>query len=163
MIITFRPDFVPPWVGRSHVTLLTLARLAQRQGASIIQGVTGGRPLPAEVQDQIVAKTDGVPLFIEELTKSMLESELLREAENRFVLTSPLPPVAIPTTLHDSLLARLDRLGPAKETAQIGAANITLELKPDFSARVFASKDPYKRQADLENLLIGLQKAAFPE
>ena len=121
-IITFRPEFVFPWTGRAHVSFLTLGRLARRQGASLIDALTGGKPLPKEVLDQIVAKTDGIPLFLEELTKTLLESGLLREASDHYALSGPLPAMAIPTTLHDSLLARLDRLGPAKETAQIGAA-----------------------------------------
>jgi predicted ATPase len=122
VIITFRPEFVPPWTGRAHVSFLTLGRLARRQGASLINALTGGKPLPKEVLDQIVAKTDGIPLFLEELTKTLLESGLLREASDHYALSGPLPAMAIPTTLHDSLLARLDRLAPAKETAQIGAA-----------------------------------------
>jgi predicted ATPase len=121
-IITFRPEFVPPWTGQAHVSFLTLGRLARRQGASLIDTLTGGKSLPKNVLDQIVAKTDGIPLFIEELTKTLLESSLLREASDHYALNGPLPAMAIPTTLHDSLLARLDRLGPAKETAQIGAA-----------------------------------------
>ena len=121
-IMTFRPEFAAPWAGRTHVTSLALGRLAQRQGASIIEAVTAGKTLPAEVAQQIVTKTDGIPLFIEELTKTLLESGLLREAGDHYVLNAPLPATAIPTTLQDSLLARLDRLGSAKETAQIGAA-----------------------------------------
>jgi len=134
VIITFRPEFVPPWTGRTHVTSLMLGRLAQRQGTSMIEAVTGGKALPAEVIDQIVTKTDGIPLFIEELTKTLLESGFLREAGDRYVLSGPLPATAIPTTLHDSLLARLDRLGPAKETAQIGAA-----LGREFSYELLAA------------------------
>ena len=121
VIITYRPEFVPPWTGYGHVTSLMLGRLARRQGVSMIQAVARGKVLPAEVQEQIVAKTDGVPLFIEELAKSLLESGILREVSDHFVLTGALPALAIPTTLHDSLLARLDRLGPANETAQLGA------------------------------------------
>jgi predicted ATPase/class 3 adenylate cyclase len=122
VIITFRPEFVPPWTGRAHVSFLTLGRLARRQGSSLIKALTGGKRLPNEVSDQLVAKTDGIPLFIEELTKTLLESGLLLEASDHYALSSPLPARAIPATLHDSLLARLDRLGPTKETAQIGAA-----------------------------------------
>jgi predicted ATPase len=121
-IITFRPEFVPTWTGRAHVSFLTLGRLARRQGASLIDTLTGGKSLPKKVLDQIVAKTDGIPLFIEELTKTLLESGILSEASDHYALSGPLPAMAIPTTLHDSLLARLDRLGPAKETAQLGAA-----------------------------------------
>jgi predicted ATPase len=133
-IITFRPEFAPSWSGRTHVTSLALGRLAQRQGTSIIEAVTGGKTLPVEVAEQIVTKTDGIPLFIEELTKTLLESGFLREAGDRYVLSGPLPAMAIPTTIHDSLLARLDRLGPAKETAQIGAA-----LGREFSYELLAA------------------------
>jgi class 3 adenylate cyclase/predicted ATPase len=121
-VMTFRPEFVPRWLGRDHVTALSLNRLGRDQALSMIDGVAEHKKLPAAVLDQILAKTDGVPLFIEELTKSVLESELLREDNGGYVLTSALTPLAIPSTLHDSLTARLDRLSPIKETAQIGAA-----------------------------------------
>jgi class 3 adenylate cyclase/predicted ATPase len=122
LVITLRPEFSPPWPGQAHVTSLTLSRLTRHQAMRMIDGVASGKRLPAEVLDQIVAKTDGVPLFMEELTKSVLESELLREEEDAYVLATALTPLAIPSTLHDSLTARLDRLSPIKETAQIGAA-----------------------------------------
>ncbi|WP_192257371.1 AAA family ATPase [Mesorhizobium silamurunense] len=121
LVVTFRPEFAPRWTGRPHVTQLTLDRLEQNEGAMLIDQLSGGRPLPAEVQADILAKTEGVPLFVEELTKAVLESDLLREAGDRYELTGPLPPLAIPSTLQDSLLARLDRLSPVKEVAQIGA------------------------------------------
>jgi class 3 adenylate cyclase/tetratricopeptide (TPR) repeat protein len=121
LLITFRPDFAPPWTGHAHVTSLSLSRLGQRQGARIVERLTGGKPLPAEVLQQILSKTDGVPLFVEELTKTVLESGLLRDASDRYELSGPLPLLAIPTTLHDSLMARLDRLAPVKQIAQIGA------------------------------------------
>jgi predicted ATPase/class 3 adenylate cyclase len=121
VLITFRPEFQPPWTGQAHVTTLTLSRLGRRQGAAIVERLTGGKPLPGEILEQIVAKTDGVPLFVEELTKTVLESRLLTDAGDRYELSGPLPPLAIPTTLHDSLMARLDRLAPVKEVAQIGA------------------------------------------
>jgi class 3 adenylate cyclase/predicted ATPase len=121
VLVTFRPEFAPPWSGYAHVTHLPLHRLGRRQGAALVSRLTAGKALPAEVEDQILAKTDGVPLFVEELTKVVLESGLLREAGDRYELTGPLPPVAIPATLHDSLMARLDRLAPVKEVAQIGA------------------------------------------
>jgi class 3 adenylate cyclase len=122
VIITFRPEFTPPWVGRSHVTLLSLNRLPPRQRAEMIMGVTGGKTLPREITDQIIDHTDGIPLFIEELTKSVVESGLLTEAEDHYTAPAPTGPLAIPTTLHASLLARLDRLAPTREVAQIGAA-----------------------------------------
>jgi class 3 adenylate cyclase/tetratricopeptide (TPR) repeat protein len=155
VIITFRPEFVPPWSGRGQVTSLMLGRLGRRQGAAMIDATTGGKPLPAEVLDQIVTKTDGVPLFIEELTKTLLESGFLRETADRFVLSAPLPPLAIPPTLHDSLLARLDRLGPAKETAQLGAA-----LGREFSHELLAAVAELGK-AELHQALDQLQRAGL--
>ena len=111
LVVTFRPEFQPTWSGEPHVTTLILNRLDRHARSALVEQITGGKALPNEVVDQIVARTDGVPLFIEELTKSVLESGLLREEEGRFVLDGPLPPLAIPTSLHASLTARLDRLG----------------------------------------------------
>jgi class 3 adenylate cyclase/tetratricopeptide (TPR) repeat protein len=122
LLITFRPEFEAPWKGLPDVATVALARLDHGQAEMMIERVTGGRKLPAEVLAQIVAKTDGVPLFVEELTKNVLESGLLIEDGERYRLDGPLPPLAIPSTLQDSLMARLDRLGTAKEIAQIGAA-----------------------------------------
>jgi predicted ATPase len=119
---TFRPDFSPPWTGRSHLTQVTLHRLPRQQATEMTARVAHGKTLPPEVVEQVVAKTDGVPLFVEELTKMVLESDLLQEREGRYELTGPLPPLAIPTTLHDSLMARLDRLATVKGLAQLGAA-----------------------------------------
>jgi predicted ATPase len=110
MIITFRPEFPPPWIGRPHVTVLTLNRLPHRQRAEMIAYVTGGKTLPREIADQIVDRTDGVPLFIEELTKTVVESGIVIDAGDHYAVKGPIAPVAIPTTLHASLLARLDRL-----------------------------------------------------
>jgi class 3 adenylate cyclase/tetratricopeptide (TPR) repeat protein len=121
LVATFRPELSPPWTGFPHVTLLTLSRLAQAQARSLVERVTGAKALPPEVLEQILARTEGVPLFTEELTKAVLESGLLRDAGDHYVLDGPLPGLAIPATLHDSLMARLDRLGPAKKVAQIGA------------------------------------------
>ena len=121
VLITFRPQFVPPWTSHAHVTRLSLSRLTRRHGSDIALRVTGGKVLPAEVLEQIVSRTDGVPLFIEELTKAVVELGLLQDAGGRLELTGPLPPRAIPTTLYDSLMARLDRFAPVKEVAQIGA------------------------------------------
>jgi predicted ATPase len=122
VIITFRPEFTPPWIGRSHVTLLTLNRLPPRQRAEMIGYMTGGKGLPREISDQIVVRTDGIPLFIEDLTKTVVESGILTEVGDHYALTGPMAPLAIPTSLHASLLARLDRLAPTREVAQIGAA-----------------------------------------
>jgi predicted ATPase len=120
-LLTFRPDFRPPWTGRAHLTQVTLPRLPRRQVAEMIERVAHGKTLPPEVVAQVVAKTDGVPLFVEELTKMVLESGFLQEHEEGYALLGPLPPLAIPTTLHDSLMARLDRLATVKGLAQLGA------------------------------------------
>lgn len=122
LLITFRPDFRPPWTGEAHVSLLSLNRLDRRQCESMITRLTEGRELPEEIVDQIALKTDGVPLFVEELTKTIIESGLVVEKSGRYVLTGPMQPLAIPTTLQDSLMARLDQLDEAKSLAQIGAA-----------------------------------------
>jgi class 3 adenylate cyclase/predicted ATPase len=120
-ILTFRPVFVPPWPTRSHMTPITLNRLERPQVEALITHLAGGKALPAEVVAHIVAKTDGVPLFVEELTKMLLESDLLQEDTQHYVLTGPLTAVTIPATLQDSLMARLDRLGAARDVAQLGA------------------------------------------
>ncbi|MGH6912469.1 MAG: AAA family ATPase, partial [Geminicoccales bacterium] len=132
VVVTFRPEFTPPWSTQAHATLLPLNRLGRRQGAAMVEGLSGGQSLPPEIRDEIVAKTDGVPLFLEELTKAVLESGLLGDAQ-----TGPLPPLAIPATLHDSLMARLDRLAPVKEVAQIGAA-----IGREFSYQLLAAVAP---------------------
>jgi class 3 adenylate cyclase/predicted ATPase len=121
IVMTHRPQFTPPWSGQAHVTALPLNRLGRRQGAAMALQVTGGKALPPEILDQILERTDGVPLFLEELTRTMLESGLLTDAGDHYELAGPLPPLAIPANLHDSLMARLDRLATVKELAQIGA------------------------------------------
>jgi class 3 adenylate cyclase/tetratricopeptide (TPR) repeat protein len=120
-LLTFRPDFIPPWRPQPHITQLTLTRLGHPEVEAMVEQVSGGKALPAEVLQQIVHKTDGVPLFVEELTKMILESSWLRTADDHYELTSPLPPLAIPSTLQDSLMARLDRLSTVREIAQLGA------------------------------------------
>lgn len=121
LLITARPEFTPPWPGHAHVTTVSLTRLNRHNGAALIERVTAGKTLPGEVMDQILARTDGVPLFVEELTKTVLETGLLQERGDHYVLNRPLPSMAIPTTLHASLMARLDRLASVREVAQIGA------------------------------------------
>jgi class 3 adenylate cyclase/tetratricopeptide (TPR) repeat protein len=153
LVIIFRPDFTPPWSGYPHITSLSLGRLGHRQAAALVERVTGGKLLPPEVLDQIVGRTDGVPLFVEELTKTILESGLLEDAGDRYVLTGPLPPLAIPTTLHDSLMARLDRLAPVKEVAQLAAT-----LGRVFSHELLAALSPLG-QAALEQALAELVEA----
>jgi class 3 adenylate cyclase/predicted ATPase len=120
-LLTFRPEFVPPWPSRSHMTPLTLTRLERPQVEALITHLAGGKALPAAVVAYIVARTDGVPLFVEELTKMLLESDVLHQEAERYTLTGPLSAVAIPTTLQDSLMARLDRLPMIREVAQLGA------------------------------------------
>lgn len=122
LLVTARPDFVPPWPRHAHVTTISLPRLDRSEGAELIERVTAGKALPQIVIDEILARTDGVPLFVEELTKALTESGLLSEQNGRYVLTGPLPTLAIPKTLQASLLARLDRLSSPRELAQIGAA-----------------------------------------
>jgi class 3 adenylate cyclase/tetratricopeptide (TPR) repeat protein len=122
LVVTARPEFVPPWPGYAHLTSVTLTRLNRRHGAALVERVTEGKSLPREVMDQILARTDGVPLFVEELTKTVLESGLLQEQEGHYALDHPLLALTIPTTLHASLMARLDRSTGAREIAQIGAA-----------------------------------------
>ena len=120
-VITFRPEFKAPWMGRHNVTALALNRLARPQAVAMIQGMTHGKALPDNVLEQIIVKTDGVPLFVEQLTKTILGSGLVREEDEHYVLARTLTPLAIPSTVQDSLMARLDRLAPVKEIAQIGA------------------------------------------
>jgi predicted ATPase len=119
LIMTWRPEFEARWVGQ--VTALTLNRLGRRHCRTMVESIAG-KTMPPEIIDQIVAKTDGVPLFVEELTKTVLESGFLHAKGDTLVLTEPHLPLAIPATLQDSLMARLDRLETVKEVAQIGAA-----------------------------------------
>jgi predicted ATPase len=154
VLLTFRPDFSPPWSGRSHLSPLTLQRLPSRQAAELTDRASRGKPLPAEVVEQIVARTDGVPLFVEELTRTVMESGLLQEGEERYELTGPLPPLAIPTTLHDSLMARLDRLATVKVLAQLGAM-----LGREFSYDLLRAVSPW----DEETLRQGLRQLVEAE
>src|SRR5712691_3574654 len=150
-VLTFRPEFVPPWPARAHMTPLTLNRLERLQVETLITRLAGGKALPAEVVRHIVAKTDGVPLFVEELTKMLLDSEVLGEASDHYELTGPLLSVTIPDTLHDSLMARLDQLKTAKEIAQLGAV-----LGREFSyemLQAIASQDHEALQAGLVQLV----------
>ena len=151
VLITFRPEFDPPWTGRAHVTQLSLSRLTRRHGGALIERVTGGKALPAEIKARIVERTDGVPLFAEELTKTVLESSLLIDAGDHYELTGPLRSLAIPSSLHDSLMARLDRLGPVKEVAQIGAV-IGREFSHELLATVADRPEP-ELTAALDRLL----------
>ena len=120
LIVTFRPEFDPPWIGRPHVTALTLNRLAERETSAIISHLVGNKSLPPSIRQDIIERTDGIPLFVEEMTKAVLEAGDEGAAEHTIAVV-PSPALAVPASLHASLMARLDRLGPAKEVAQIGA------------------------------------------
>jgi class 3 adenylate cyclase/predicted ATPase len=120
LIVTFRPEFEPPWIGQPHVTVLTINRLAEREIGAMIDRVAGNKLLPASVRQDIIERTDGIPLFVEEMTKAVLEAESEGEAR-RTAAAVPSPALAVPASLQASLMSRLDRLGPAKEVAQIGA------------------------------------------
>jgi class 3 adenylate cyclase/predicted ATPase len=133
LIVTFRPEFGPPWIGQPHVTAMTINRLTQRQVGDMIDRVVGNNALSASIRQDIIERTDGIPLFVEEMTKAVLEAES-EGAAQRTVAAAPSPALAVPASLHASLMARLDRLGPAKEVAQIGAA-----IGREFSHELLAS------------------------
>jgi class 3 adenylate cyclase/predicted ATPase len=163
VLITFRPEYEAPWTGLSHVTNIALDRLAPAEVETLAEHVAG-RPLPPEVTAQIVAKTDGVPLFVEELTKAVLESGLLVAGPQGWHLDGPLPPFAIPATLQDSLAARLDRLAPLKEIAQIGAA-IGREFSYPLLRAIAGRDEPALRAAlvQLEEAELLFRTGAPPE
>ena len=146
LIVTFRPEFEPPWIGRPYVTALTLNRLAQRNIEAMIDGVVGNKFIPASVRHDIMERTDGIPLFVEEMTKAVLEAESEEEAQ-RTAATVPSSALAVPASLHASLMARLDRLGPAKEIAQIGAV-----IGREFSHALLAAV-VRKPEAELKSAL----------
>ena len=149
-VLTFRPEFVPPWGAHSYLSQLTLSRLGQSYVNVMVDRVTSGKALPQEVVQQIVTKTDGVPLFVEELTKTILESGLVRAVNSHYELTGPLSSVAIPSTLQDSLMARLDRLAATvREVAQLGAT-----IGREFSYELLAALSPL----DEETLQHGLSQ-----
>lgn len=164
VLMTSRPEFEPSWSGLANVSLLRLDRLDPQDTRALVEQVTVGRQLPREMMKQIIDKTDGIPLFVEELTKMVLESGLLVEDAGRYRLDSPLPPLAIPATLQDSLMARLDRLAPVKEVAQIGAA-----IGRDFSyalLRYVAGRDDLTLSAalaQLEEAELLVRRGAPPE
>jgi class 3 adenylate cyclase/predicted ATPase len=149
LVITFRPDFQPPWAGQPHVTTMTLNRLGRRERMAMVEHITGGRALPTVLLEQIVERTDGVPLFVEELTKAVLENEELDE---------PSQALAIPTTLQASLMSRVDRLGSAREVLQIGAA-----IGREFSFELLAAVAGLPDQV-LQDALVRLTEAelVFP-
>lgn len=153
VLITHRPDFASPWGNLPHVTTLTLNRLARRTSVQLIEKVVGGSLLPPLVLDQILAKTEGIPLFIEELTKTVLESGLLEQRDGRLVVKGEAPAMAIPATLQDSLMARLERLSPVKEVAQVGAA-----IGREFSYELLSAVAPMPA-AELDAALTQLAAA----
>ena len=137
VLITYRPEFEPAWTARAHVTALALTRLSRAQSASVVLRVAGNKPLPADLVAQVVDKTDGVPLFLEELTKAVLEASIVHELADRYQYSGKVEKLAIPNTLRDSLMARLDRLIPVKEIAQIGAV-----LGREFSYELVRAVSP---------------------
>jgi class 3 adenylate cyclase/predicted ATPase len=158
LVLTHRPEFTPRWSGRPHVTALPLAKLDRAQSGALVHGLSRGRALPPDLLDQIVRKTDGVPLFVEELTKTVLESGSLREDGGRYVAAGGPARITVPSTLRDSLMARLDRLASVKEIAQIGAA-----IGREFSYELMAAVAPLT-EAELGDGLARLTEAelAFP-
>ena len=135
LIVTYRPEFAPPWIGQVAVTAIALSRLGGREAAALAGNIAGGKRLPKDILDRIIERTDGIPLFIEELTKSLIDGGMLREGAGGYALAGPLSELAIPSSLQASLLARLDRLAPVREVAQIGAA-IGREFSHEFLAAV---------------------------
>jgi class 3 adenylate cyclase/predicted ATPase len=154
LIVTFRPEFEPPWIGRPHVTTLTINRLVQRDIDAMIDRVVGNKLIPASVRQDIIERTDGIPLFVEEMTKAVLEAASEGEAR-RTAAAVPLPALAVPASLHASLMARLDRLGPAKGVAQIGAA-----IGREFSHALLATVVP-KPEVELTSALDRLVAAGL--
>jgi len=154
LIVTYRPEFEPPWIGQPHVTTLTVNRLGQREIAAMIDRVTGNKPLLASIRQDIVERTDGIPLFIEEMTKAVLEAGGQEDAE-RAVTSIPAPSLAVPASLHASLMARLDRLGSAKEVAQIGAV-----IGREFSHALLAAV-ARKAEGALQAALDGLTESGL--
>jgi class 3 adenylate cyclase/predicted ATPase len=154
LIVTFRPEFAPPWIGQPHVTPLTVNRLTRRDIAAMIDRVVGNKLLSASIRRDIIERTDGIPLFVEEITKAVLEAESEGAAE-RAVAAIPSPSIAVPASLHASLMARLDRLGSAKEVAQIGAT-IGREFSHSLIAAVVS-----KPEAELQKALSRLIAAGL--
>ena len=150
LVISFRPEFEAPWTGLAHVTALALTRLAPRDVDLIIDHIVGNNPLPAAVRQDIIERTDGIPLFVEEMTKAVLETDS-EDAALRTAASVPSPAMAVPASLHASLMARLDRLGGSKELAQIGAA-IGREFSHELLAAV-ACRPEAKLQMQLDRLM----------
>src|SRR5215467_14617339 len=154
LIVTFRLEFDPPWIGQPHVTMLTINRLAEREVHALIDRVVGNNPLAANIRQDIAERADGIPLFVEEITKAVLEAASEGQAR-RTVAAVPSPALAVPASLYASLMARLDRLGRAKEVAQIGAA-----IGREFSHALLAAV-LHKPQAELGSALDRLVQAGL--
>ena len=154
LVITYRPEFEPPWIGRPHVTALTLNRLGGREIANLIDHLTGNKPLPKTIRQDIIERTDGIPLFVEEMTKAVLEAKSEDDALQT-AATIPSSALAVPASLHASLMARLDRLGPAKEVAQTGAV-----IGREFSHALLAAM-VRKPEAELQSALDRLVAAGL--
>ena len=155
MLLTSRPEFQNPWLGLANLTTLSLQRLNTNNSSEIVRRLTHGKALPAEVMAQIMDKTDGVPLFVEELTKTVLEAGFLQNGGSDYTLNGPLPPLAVPATLQDSLMARLDRLAPVRELAQTGAL-----IGRQFSYQLIDAMSPLSGP-DLQNALDQLSEAGL--
>ena len=154
LIITYRPEFEAPWIGRPYVTALNLNRLGEREIAEMIDRVTGNKLLPDSVRQDIIERTDGIPLFVEEMTKAVLEAENEGDAR-KTAAAVPSSAIAVPASLHASLMARLDRLGPAKEVAQIGAV-----IGREFSHALLAAV-ALKKEKELQSALDALTRAGL--
>ena len=150
MVISFRPEFEAPWIEQAHVTALALNRLAPRDVDAMIDHIVGDNPLPAAIRQDIIERTDGIPLFVEEMTKAVIETES-EETARRIAGSVPSPAMAVPASLHASLMARLDRLGGARELAQIGAA-IGREFSHELLAAV-ASRPEAKLEMQIDRLV----------
>jgi hypothetical protein len=155
IVLTHRPEFVSRWPHYGHLTTLTLSKLTRSQSRAMVARLSGGKPLPADLLDQILAKTDGVPLFVEELTKSSLESPDLKDAGDHWEYAERAGALAIPLTLRDSLMARLDRFAPVREVAQIGAA-----IGREFSWELIAAVAPHPRP-ELDQALVQLVESGL--
>ena len=155
MALTSRPEFEPPWGQRSYATQVSLTRLPAEDTVDMLSRMTGGKTLPSEVVEQVVAKTDGVPLFVEELLKTVLESDMVEERDGRYELTRPLPALGIPSTLHASLMARLDRLAAVRDVLQLAAT-----VGREFSYQLLRAVSPLD-EATLRAHLAELVGAEF--
>jgi class 3 adenylate cyclase/tetratricopeptide (TPR) repeat protein len=146
VVVTYRPEFIPPWGQQPDVTFVTLNRLAREPSIEMIVWAAGGKALPPQVLEQVLARTDGVPLFLEELSKSVVESGMLQEVNGQYVASAQLPPMAIPSTLQDSLMARLDRLDTVRSVAQLGAT-LGREFSYELLQAVSSINEPFLRHA----------------